>query len=50
MEELYEIYLKKACSTSDVNEAIENMKLALMHAKSKVPKHVFDFQKTNGTM
>ena len=50
MEELYEIYLKKACSTSDVNEAIENMKLALVHAKSKVPKHVFDFQKTNGTM
>ena len=26
------------------------MKLALVHAKSKVPKHVFDFQKTNGTM
>lgn len=50
MEELYEIYLKKACSTSDINEAIENMQLALMYAKANVPKHVFDFQKINGTM
>lgn len=50
MKELHEIYLNKAMNASDINEAIENMKLAVMHAKSKVPKHVFDFQRVNGTM
>lgn len=50
MAELYEIYLKKAQTTSDIDEAIENMKLALLYAKSKVPKHVFDYQKINGTL
>lgn len=39
--EKYEIYFNKAQDTDDIDESIENMKLAVKYAKKKVPKRVF---------
>ncbi|MGM9532604.1 DUF6398 domain-containing protein [Intestinibacter sp.] len=40
-EEEYEIYMDKAFDSYDIDEAMEYMKLALMHAKKKIPDHLF---------
>lgn len=40
-KEVYDIYMEKAFDCSDINDAIENMKLALMHAKKKIPNKLF---------
>ena len=40
MEE-YERYLVAAQVADDIDEAIEHIKMALMHAKKKIPKNVF---------
>lgn len=40
-KEEYEVYMDKAFDCYDIDEAMENMKLALMHAKKKIPDHLF---------
>lgn len=40
-KEEYEIYMDKAFDCYDIDEAMENMKLVLMHAKKKIPSHIF---------
>ena len=41
-KEEYETYMDKAFECEDIDEAIEYVKLALMHAKKKIPNNLFN--------
>lgn len=48
--EIYEIYLNKALNSPNINDAIENMKLALIYAKSKIPTEILKAQQLKGSL
>ena len=44
-KEEYEVYMEKAAACENIDDTIEYIKLALMHAKKKIPKSLFNKSK-----